>query len=510
MEKMKKTTGKLGNMFRTSGTRNGSYSVGLTVIVIAIVIVLNLVIGQLPENLRNIDVSSTKIYEITDTTTDLLDSLEEDVDMTVLAVRDDTDDRITTFLSKYGALSEHINIEWVDPVLHPSALTEYDTSENTIVISCEATGKSTTVSFDDILVPDMYSYYYYGSTTYTEFDGEGQLTSAVNYVTSDVEKTIYQTTGHGEGTLSTTITDLMDQNNYNLSEINLLMTTSIPEDCDLLLMYAPTTDLSDDETERLGNYLADGGKVMILLGDTNATELPNLESILEEYGMQAADGYIADPQRCYQGNYYYIFPQLSVSGDMADGISSEMVLLTNTHGMNLIDPARDTITTTGFMSSSDGAYAVTETTQEQGSYTLGAVAEETIASSDEDADTDSSEDDADETSDDSSDDTASEDTASEDTASEEVTSRLTVISAGSLIDSQITDTFTQLENTRVFMNAVTANFEGVQNVSVEAKSLQVEYNTVQYAGLFSLLVIFGIPAVVLIGGFVVWFRRRKA
>ena len=500
MEKMKKKTGKFGNMFRTSGTRNGSYSVGLTVVVIAIVIVLNLVIGQLPESLRNLDVSSTRIYEISDTTTDLLDSLDEDVDMTVLAVRDDTDDRITTFLSKYEALSDHINIEWVDPVLHPSALTEYDTSENTIVISCEATGKSTTVSFDDILVPDMYSYYYYGSTDYTEFDGEGQLTSAVNYVTSDVEKTIYQTTGHGEGTLSTTITDLMDQNNYNLSEINLLMNTSIPEDCDLLLMYEPATDLSDDETEMLRNYLADGGKVMILLGDTNATELPNLETVLEEYGMKAADGYIADPQRCYQGNYYYIFPELSVSGDMADGISSEMVLLTNTHGMNLIDPARDTITTTGFMSSSDGAYAVTETTQQQGDYTLGAVAEETVSSSDDDADTDSSGEDAEEASDDSS----------ADTASDEVTSRLTVISAGSLIDSQITDTFTQLENTKVFMNAVTANFDGVQNISVEPKSLQVEYNTVQYAGLFSLLVIFGIPAAVLIGGFVVWFRRRKA
>lgn len=500
MEKMKKKTGKFGNMFRTSGTRNGSYSVGLTVVVIAIVIVLNLVIGQLPESLRNLDVSSTRIYEISDTTTDLLDSLDEDVDMTVLAVRDDTDDRITTFLSKYEALSDHINIEWVDPVLHPSALTEYDTSENTIVISCEATGKSTTVSFDDILVPDMYSYYYYGSTDYTEFDGEGQLTSAVNYVTSDVEKTIYQTTGHGEGTLSTTITDLMDQNNYNLSEINLLMNTSIPEDCDLLLMYEPATDLSDDETEMLRNYLADGGKVMILLGDTNATELPNLETVLEEYGMKAADGYIADPQRCYQGNYYYIFPELSVSGDMADGISSEMVLLTNTHGMNLIDPARDTITTTGFMSSSDGAYAVTETAQQQGDYTLGAVAEETVSSPDDDEDTDSSGEDAEEASGDSS----------SDAESDEVTSRLTVISAGSMIDSQITDTFTQLENTKVFMNAVTANFDGVQNISVEPKSLQVEYNTVQYAGLFSLLVIFGIPAAVLIGGFVVWFRRRKA
>ena len=292
----------------------------------------------------------------------------------------------------------------------------------------------------------------------------------------------------------------MDQNNYNLSEINLLMNTSIPEDCDLLLMYEPATDLSDDETEMLRNYLADGGKVMILLGDTNATELPNLETVLEEYGMKAADGYIADPQRCYQGNYYYIFPELSVSGDMADGISSEMVLLTNTHGMNLIDPARDTITTTGFMSSSDGAYAVTETAQQQGDYTLGAVAEETVSSPDDDEDTDSSGEDAEEASDDSS----------SDAESDEVTSRLTVISAGSMIDSQITDTFTQLENTKVFMNAVTANFDGVQNISVEPKSLQVEYNTVQYAGLFSLLVIFGIPAAVLIGGFVVWFRRRKA
>ena len=432
--------------------------------------------------------------------------------MTVLAVQDETDDRITTFLSRYGALSDHINIEWVDPVLHPSALTEYDASENTIVVSCEATGKSTTVSFDDILVPDMYSYYYYGSTSYTEFNGEGSLTSAVNYVTSDVQKMIYQTTGHGEGTLSTTVTDLMDQNNYSLSELNLLMTTSIPEDCDLLLMYAPTTDLSDSETEMLKNYLAEGGKVMILLGDTNATDLTNLESILEEYGIQAADGYIADPQRCYQGNYYYIFPELSLSGDMADGISSEMVLLTNTHGMTLTDPARDTITTTGFMSSSDGAYAVTETDQEQGSFTLGAVAEETIStdSGEESADSsDESSEDAADGSEDSSEDTTdtSEDTSSD---TEEVTSRLTVISAGSLIDSQITDSFSQLENTTVFMNAVTANFDGVQNISIEPKSLQVEYNTVQYAGLLSLLVVFGIPAVVLVGGFVIWFRRRKA
>ena len=411
--------------------------------------------------------------------------------MTVLAVKDETDERITNFLSRYAALSDKISIEWIDPVLHPSALTEYETSENTIVISCDGTGKTTTVSFTDILVPDEYSYYYYGTETYTEFDGEGQLTSAVNYVTNDVEQTVYQTTGHGEGTLSDTITDLMEKNSYTLTEINLLMATSIPEDCDLLLMYAPTADLSEDEADLLGDYLEGGGKVMILSGDTSPADMPNLSSLLEEYGIEAADGYIADPARCYQGNYYYIFPELSVSGEMAAGISSQMVLLAYAQGMNLVDPERETISTASFLLSSDQSYAVTEDSQRQAAYALGVVATETVSTEDDGTSSDN-------------------ETDSEDDSTDTLESRLTVISAGSLIDPSITDTFPQLENTQLFMNAVTANFEGVQNLSIEAKSLGVEYNTVQHAGMFSFLVIFGIPAVILIGGFVVWMRRRKA
>lgn len=492
MEKAKKIIQKTGKMFSSSGTKNGAYSVGLTVLVIAVVVVFNMIVSQIPEAYRNIDVSSTKIYDISDTTKDLLSGLNEDVTMNVLAVKEDTDDRITTFLSKYASLSDHIQVEWTDPVLHPSALTENDASENTVVISCDATGKSTTVSFDDILVMDEYSYYYYGSTSYTEFDGEGQLTSAVNYVINDTEKNIYQMTGHGESTLSSTITDLMNKNSYNLSEVNLMMSTSVPEDCDLLLMYAPQTDLSESETELITGYLAEGGNVMVLLGDASGADLPNLESVLETYGITSADGYIADPARCYQGNYYYIFPELSLSGDMASGISSEMVLLTYARGLMMTDPARDTITVTDFMSSSDQAYAVTETSQEQGTYIIGAVATETISSEDDESDEEQ------------------ESAESSGTAGEELESRFTVISAASLIDQSITDTFTTLENTTVFMNAVTANFDGVQNLSIEAKSLQTEYNTVQHAGLFSFLVIFGIPAAVLIAGFVVWFRRRKA
>ena len=481
MEKIKK-------LFQTTGTKQGSFSIGVTAIVIAIVVVANMIIGQLPEKYRNIDVSSTKIYEISDTSKDLLKELDHKVTLTVLAVKDETDDRITTFLSKYAGLSKNVSVKWIDPVLHPSTLTENNAEKDTIVVKCEDTGKSTTVAFSDIIVQDMSSYYYTGSASESEFDGEGQLTSAINYVISDASQTVYRTSGHGESTFSTTISDLMKKNNYNVEELNLVMNTEIPDDCDLLMMYAPTNDMSQEEADVMKNYLKSGGKVMLILGDTTSEQLPNLMGILSDYGMKEANGYIADPKRCYQGNAYYLFPQLSVSGDLANGISSQMVLLVNTHGLELSDPARDTISVNAFMSTTNNAYAVTEDAQTEGSYTLGAVATESISKDDgDDAEDENSTDD-----------------------SETLESRLTVISSASMIDSQITDAFTTLENTTLFMNAVTANFDGVKNISIEPKSLSVEHNTVQHSGLLSLLVIFGVPIIFLIGGFSVWYRRRKA
>lgn len=479
---------KIKRLFKTKGTKHGAYSVGVTAAVVAIVVVLNLIVGQLPEKYRSIDVSNTKIYEISDTSKTLLKNLDQKITMKVLANEEEADERIRTFVSKYSGLSKNISVEWIDPVLHPSVLEENDASENTIIVSCEETGKTTTVAFSDMIVTDMYSYYYTGTASESEFDGEGQLTGAVNYVVNDAGQQVYRTIGHGEAALSSTINDLMNKNNYQVEEWNLLMEGSVPEDCELLLINAPTKDLTEEERTAIETYLGQGGDVMLLLGEKNAAEMPNFAALMKTYGMEPADGYIADPERCYQGNYYYLFPQLSLSDEMAGGISSEMVLVINAHGFTVTDAARDTITTTAFMNSSDHAYAITEEKQMEGAYALGAVAVETIEDETESESTEKSE-------------------TTEDSETKE--SRFTVISAGSLIDSQITDTFTTLENTTIFMNAVTANFDGVENLSIEPKSLSIEYNTVQHIGVFSLLVIFGIPVLILVVGFVVWFKRRK-
>ena len=457
---------KLKKLFGMIHTKRGAYSLGLTAVAVAVVIVINLVAGRLPESVRNIDISDNQIYEITDTSKKMLKKLDKKVEIKVLAEKSSTDERIKTFLSKYVALSGKISVEWIDPVLHPAALTEYDTSSNTIVVSCPDTEKTTTISFTDIIVYDQSSYYMTGQMQESQFDAEGQLTSAVNYVTSEETKKIYRTSGHGESTVSTSLSELFEKANLSMEELNLLMNSEIPEDCDLLFMYAPTTDITEDEKNTLSEYLKNGGKMMLISGAEDQ-ETPNLDTFMEEYGLQMADGYIADTERAYQGNPYSFFPEINASGELGEGMSSNMVLLLNARGMVETDPARDTISVTPFMTTSENGFAVTEDKQEQGEYLLGAVATEDEG-------------------------------------------RLTVISAPMMIDSQLTDAFTTVENFKLFMNAVTSNFDDVENAAVEPKSLAVTYNTVQYAGGFSLLMIFGVPAIILISGFARWMKRRKA
>ena len=135
--------GKIKNLFSTVSSRQGSYSLAMTAVVIGIVVFINLIAGRLPSSLKQIDINTNNIYETTDTSRDLLKDLDKGVDFTVLAEKSSADERIRNFIEKYAALSSHINVEWIDPVLHPSALTEYEAESDTIVVSCPDTEKTT-------------------------------------------------------------------------------------------------------------------------------------------------------------------------------------------------------------------------------------------------------------------------------------------------------------------------------------------------------------------------------
>ena len=139
-----------------------------------------------------------------------------------------------------------------------------------------------------------------------------------------------------------------------------------------------------------------------------------------------------------------------------------MVLLINAHGMTITDPETDTISVSSFLDTSEQGYAVTEENQTEGTYSLGAVATQTLSAEDTEEEADAEDSDA---------------TDAEDEKLEE--GRLTVLAADSLINAQVTDSFTTLENLDLFMNTISSNFDDMQNVAIEAKSLEITYNTMQ-------------------------------
>lgn len=449
------------NLIGTKAFRKGSYSTVIMVVIIAIVIAANVMFSKLPTAARNIDVSSNNLYSIGDTTHSVLDGLKNDVEIIVIKDKESTDKRISTLLAKYADYSDHIKVTYKDPVLYPSVLTTYDTEENNIVIKCDATDKTTKVAFSDIIVT---STSYYGSTYETSFDGEGQLTKAIDYVSNENNKLIYTISGHGESDLGKNISELISKSNFNVKSVNLLVDNGIPDDCDMLICNQPTKDLADDELKLLREYMENGGKMTVVLADTT-TETPNFDTLMADYGISKVNGYIADTERYYGQNVYQIFPNYS-SGDITGKFGSEeYTLLFGSLGLKV--EKTDGVTVDEFLTTSNkGAAVVGENDYTEGKYTLAAA-----ATKDE--------------------------------------SRFTVFGSASIIDDDFTSYYTNLMDLQVFMNSITSNFDDVSNISIDSISLQTTYNTIANGSGIGAIFIGIIPVALLILGFLRWFGRRK-
>ena len=449
------------NLIGTKAFRKGSYSTVIMVVIIAIVIAANVMFSKLPTAARNIDVSSNNLYSIGDTTHSVLDGLKKDVEIIVIKDKESTDKRISTLLAKYADYSDHIKVTYKDPVLYPSVLTTYDTEENNIVIKCDATDKTTKVAFSDIIVT---STSYYGSTYETSFDGEGQLTKAIDYVSNENNKLIYTISGHGESDLGKNISELISKSNFNVKSVNLLVDNGIPDDCDMLICNQPTKDLADDELKLLREYMENGGKMTVVLADTT-TETPNFDALMADYGISKVNGYIADTERYYGQNVYQIFPNYS-SGDITGKFGSEeYTLLFGSLGLKV--EKTDGVTVDEFLTTSNkGAAVVGENDYTEGKYTLAAA-----ATKDE--------------------------------------SRFTVFGSASIIDDEFTSYYTNLMDLQVFMNSITSNFDDVSNISIDSISLQTTYNTIANGNGLGAIFIGIIPVALLILGFLRWFGRRK-
>ena len=297
---------------KKNAMRGGAYSAAVTAVVLAILIAVNVFVSAMPSGATEYDISASKLYSVTSNTKSVVNALTEDVTIYWIVQADEEDDVIGKLLDRYESLSDHITVEKRNPDVYPTFAEQYTDGtvyNNSLVVECG--DRSRYIGYEDIYLTDasMYSYSYS-----TSFDGEGAITSAIDYVTNLDQPVVYTLTGHGEEDLPATFADSLEKENITVEDLSLLNTAEIPEDAACLIVYAPQSDISEAERDTLASYVAGGGRLLVMAGPVEAAGLPNFYSLLEPYGVTAAEGIVVEED---QAHYVYPSP-VALMPDLAE------------------------------------------------------------------------------------------------------------------------------------------------------------------------------------------------
>ena len=300
-------------LIKKKSFRIGTYTAAATTAVVIIAVIVNLCVGAVPAKYTQLDMTSYDLYSVSEQTEEVVSALDQEVTVYYIVQEGNEDAVIEQLLNHYQELSGMIKIEKVDPVERPTFASQYtdqDIYNNSfIVVSGE---KSRYISYYDIYESD----YSYDSSrgSYSEetsFNGEGALTAAVNYVTSKETVKAYALEGHGEASLPSNLKSAIEKENITTDSLNLLTEGEIPKDCQCLIIFGPSSDISDSEVKTIETYLEQGGKLMLITDCLNE-RLNNLYGLMENYGVEAVDGMIVegDSSHFAQGYANYLVPEL--------------------------------------------------------------------------------------------------------------------------------------------------------------------------------------------------------
>ena len=343
-------------MKKTVALKGGSYAIALTVLVLALLIVVNILAGALPANLTKLDISSSKLYSITSNTKAVVNALEQDVTLYWIVQSGQEDAVIENLLAKYDSLSDFLHVEKKNPDVYPTFAQQYTqetvSNNSLVVVSGE---KYRYVPYSDIYVTQGSQFSYSYSTS---FDGEGAITSAIDYVVSSELPKLYLLEGHGESELPESFQEQLEKENVETDNLSLLTVDEVPEDAAALMLYAPASDISKEEAQMLESYVQKGGKLLVLAGPVADGELTNLYGILETYGITAAQGIVSEGDRSHYAFQapYVLLPELGDS-DITAPLTEKnyYAIVPVAAGLQLGDDSR----VTALLTTTDSAYSKT-------------------------------------------------------------------------------------------------------------------------------------------------------
>lgn len=280
-----------------------SISIISVVLVIAICIVFNMIIDITLDDKLTFDTSSVKQYSVSSITEEYLDSLEKKVEIIGLFDKNDTSlewrDYFVPLLDDYESKANGmIELKYVDPSVDPFIIEQLDPNriyglqQYTYVVKC-----------GDVLT-SIYPYRcfeydtdmqnYYGINMPVTNRVEEIFTVNILYVTSGRPLHAYYVTGHNLPTHNR-LDDMLKTLGFVTSELDLKSTGStIPNDCELLILLEPKTDLTLSEKEIMKTYLDNSGKMLLVsdFSDNKTTAFTNLNEVARRMGVTLEQGVI--------------------------------------------------------------------------------------------------------------------------------------------------------------------------------------------------------------------------
>lgn len=384
---------------------------GLVLVLLAV----NLSLPLLPDRVIRPDFGKNDAFALSAETRDVLNALDIPVTLYLLSQggEQSAGGELYDFLKQYDESSALLTLRVVDPNNDRALLSAYpeaaSMSDMSLIVASDRRVQmldnaalyyySNAYVGDDRITPAEYVYfcsvlgqqsgtemlYAFLSSTVMYFDGQSRVTNAIRTVTAERIPTVYTYSGSGATGLDSHLADLLTLGGYAIK--SLPSAATVPTDCDLLVISAPSTDLADAELDGLDAYLSRGGKIF-LTTRCDKTDLPKLNALLSSYGLSFEDrpSVVCEENAAYcytDATYGVTYPNVFFARikqtPLTAGFTGSFIL-SNPHAIRTADA--DGVTVTPWLTATDGYLTYLdveeeERTEQTSPYVVGAISERT-------------------------------------------------------------------------------------------------------------------------------------
>jgi ABC-type uncharacterized transport system involved in gliding motility auxiliary subunit len=235
-----------GAIMQFFGKRSSRLGANTAVMSLAVLAILGIINFFGFRHHKRLDLTSEQLYSLSDQTRKIVAGLKQDVKVIKIDKKDEGGLRDT--MEEYRNISKRISYELIDPQQKLDIAQKYKVQSlgETLVVSGERTERLTEPS-------------------------EQTLTNAILKVTREKLKTICFIEDHGERSVAASggegfsaLAGGLKNENYETKTINLA-TGNVEGGCDVLILAGPQKPLSPPEATAIAKYLDDGGKTLMML-----------------------------------------------------------------------------------------------------------------------------------------------------------------------------------------------------------------------------------------------------